>query len=139
MLSREFAEKVEVYQDVRDFGISVREMVAVYYGAIAACLLPVLYALLGAEAYLLRLYESQIKNRTFTGRESHLARYLIAGIGGLVVGLFNIGQGITISPFAIAFLVGYAVDVFYSFLEGSLLAFKRGSGSTGAQGLPPKS
>jgi hypothetical protein len=138
MLSREFAEKVEVYQDVRDFGISVREMVAVYYGAIAACLLPVLYALLGAEAYLLRLYESQIKNRTFTGREPHLARYLIAGIGGLVVGLFNIGQSITISPFAIAFLVGYAVDVFYSFLEGSLQTFRRSSPGAGAQGLLPK-
>jgi hypothetical protein len=81
-------------------------MVTVYYGAIATCILPVLYALLGAEAYLLRLYEEQIKNRTFIASDRHLARYLIAGISGLVVGLFNVTQGVTISPFAIAFLAG---------------------------------
>jgi hypothetical protein len=41
------------------------------------------------------------------------ARFLIAGIGGAVVGLsnnFTITQGASIPPLAIAFLVGYAVD-----------------------------
>ena len=56
------------------------------------------------------------------------ARFLIAAIGGAVVGLFNnftIGQGASIPPLAIAFLVGYAVDVFFTFLEGMLQAFTR--------------
>jgi hypothetical protein len=86
---------------------------------------------------LLRLYEDQIKNRTFTAGDRHIARFLIAGIGGLVVGLFNVSQGITISPFAAAFLVGYAVDVFFTFLEGLLQMFKRNPGNTGAQATPP--
>jgi hypothetical protein len=42
---------------------------------------------------------------------------MTAAIAGAVVGLFNFGQGISVSPLAIAFLVGYAVDVFFTFLE----------------------
>ena len=52
----------------------------------------------------------------------------VAGIGGAVVGLFanfSITDGASISPLAIAFLVGYAVDVFFSFLEGLLKSFTK--------------
>ena len=45
-----------------------------------------------------------------------------------VVGLFNsftVTQGASIPPLAIAFMVGYAVDVFFSFLEGLLQAFTK--------------
>ena len=51
----------------------------------------------------------------------------MAGIGGAVVGLFNFAltDGASISPLAIAFLVGYAVDVFFSFLEGLLQALTK--------------
>jgi hypothetical protein len=44
------------------------------------------------------------------------------------VGLFNnlaIGQGASIPPLAIAFLVGYAVDVFFASLESILQKFTR--------------
>jgi hypothetical protein len=137
-LSREFAAKVGVYQEVRAFGDSVVETGSVYYGALATYILPVLYALLGASAYLLRLYEDQLKNRTYVSGDRHVARFLVAGIGGLVVGLFSgVTTGITMSPFALAFLVGYAVDVFFTFLEGLLQIFKRNQGSTGAQGKQP--
>ena len=40
-----------------------------------------------------------------------------------MVGLFNnftVGQGASLPPLAVAFLVGYAADVFFSFLEGSM-------------------
>jgi hypothetical protein len=70
--------------------------------------------------------------RTFTGSEKLMARFLIAGIGGLVVGLFgNFGanQGTVLSPLAIAFLVGYGADVFFVFLDGLLQAFGRSGGS----------
>jgi hypothetical protein len=92
---------------------------------------------LGAGAYLMRSYEDQIKSNTFTAGDRHIARFLIAGIGGLVVGLFNnFTQGVSISPFAIAFLVGYATDVFFTFLEGTLRSFKRSAGNIGSQGTP---
>jgi len=135
-LAEELTEKVKEYQSVRTFGNNIQEKVTVYYGAIATCVLPVLYALLGAGAYLLRSFEDQIKNRTLVSGDRHMARILIAGIGGLVVGLFNnVTQGITFSPFAVAFLVGYAADVFFTFLEGLLQIFKRGPGKTGAAGM----
>ena len=41
-------------------------------------------------------------------------------------------QGASIPPLAIAFLVGYAVDVFFAFLEGLLQTFTKDS-----PGSPP--
>jgi len=125
-LSNEFAKKFLVYQHVRAFGESVQENGSVFYGAFATYILPILYALLGASAYLLRLYEDQIKNRSYVGGGRNPAHLVVAGIGGMVVGLFNnVTQGVGIGPFAEAFLVGYAVDVFFTFLEGLLQMFKR--------------
>jgi hypothetical protein len=128
------------YQDVRSFAQDILDLVSVYYGAITTCLLPVLYALLGTCAYLLRCFDEELRTLTFTpSSRANWARFLIAGIGGAVVGLFgnfNITQGASISPLAIAFLVGYAVDVFFSFLEGLLQAFtkRKSSASSPATG-----
>ena len=120
--------RTNIYQDVRYFAQSVLDDVSFFYGAITACLLPVLYALLGTCAYLLRTFEQQIATRTFMPSFADSARFLIAAIGGAVVGLFNdfvIGQGASIPPLAIAFLVGYAVDVFFAFLETMLQTFSK--------------
>jgi hypothetical protein len=127
------ADRVRVYQDVRYFAEGLLDYVSYLYGAIANCVLPVLYALLGTCAYLLRSFEQQTRNKTFIPSNADFARFLIAGIGGAVVGLFSnftLKQGASIPPLAIAFLIGYSVDVFFSFLEGLLLAFtKTKSGS----------
>ena len=120
--------RIQVYQRVRYFAQSGVEDVSLFYGAMASCVLPLLYALLGTCAYLLRSFEDQMRRRTFIPSSANSARFLIAGIGGGVVGLFNnftITQGASIPPLAIAFLVGYAVDVFFSFLEGLLQTFAR--------------
>lgn len=117
-----------VYQDVRYFAQSILDDVSFFYGAITTCVLPVLYALLGTCAYLLRNFEQQMVARTFIPSRANSARFLIAAIGGAVVGLFNnftITQGASIPPLAFAFLVGYAVDVFFSFLEGLMQAFTK--------------
>jgi len=86
-----------------------------------------MYALFGACAYLLRTAKVHIRNKSYIPSYADSARFMIAGIGGAVVGLFNnfvVTQGATISPLALAFLVGYAVDVFYAFLDGLLQQFK---------------
>jgi hypothetical protein len=116
------------YQDVRSFAQDILAIASVYYGAVTACLLPILYALLGTCAFLLRNFEEELRTLTFApSSKTNWARFLIAGIGGAVVGLFNFAltEGESISPLAIAFLVGYAVDVFFSFLEGMLQAFTK--------------
>ena len=116
---------------MRQFAQSTRESISTVYGAIAVGILPVLYALLGALAYLLRSYQQQLKDRTFTPFDSHVARFVIAAIGGGVVGLFTNftsgNAGASISPLAIAFLVGYATDVFFSFLDSFVHTFNRGN------------
>jgi hypothetical protein len=130
-LSEAATDKITVYQNVRHFAQSVQEAVSTIFGAIASCILPMLYALLGACAYLIRSFEEQIKMRSFTGVDKPTARFLIAGIGGFVVGLFGnfgAGPGTSLPPLAIAFLVGYAVDVFFSFLEGLLHTFGKSQG-----------
>jgi hypothetical protein len=121
-------DRTAVYQEVRYFAQSLLDDTSFFYGAIASCFLPALYALLGTCAYLLRGFEQQMSARTFIPSHANSARFLIAGIGGAVVGLFNnffITQGASISPLAIAFLVGYGVDVFFAFLEGLLETFTR--------------
>jgi hypothetical protein len=87
----------------------------------------VLYALLGACACLLRSFQAESKLPTFNLLDFHKARLCIAAIGGSVVGLFSNFSGqltASVPPLAIAFLVGYAVDVFFAFLEHLLKPFK---------------
>ena len=119
----------DTYLEVRSFAQDILDRVSVFYGAFTTCLLPVLYALLGTCAYLLRYFEEEVRNKTFTlSSRAMSARLLVALIGGAVVGLFgnfNITQGASISPLAVAFLVGYAVDVFFTFLEGLLQTFTK--------------
>jgi len=46
-----------------------------------------------------------------------------------MVGFFGhlaFSQDTSISPLAIAFLIGYAVDIFFSFLDGLIQTFTKG-------------
>jgi hypothetical protein len=139
-LNEAFNSRIKVHQDVRYFAQSILDDVAIFYGAITACILPVLYALLGTCAYLLRSFDEGWRTKTFIPSIAHSARFLIAGIGGAVVGLFNnftITEGASIPPLAVAFLVGYSVDVFFSFLDSLLQAFgktKSGPATTSSSG-----
>jgi hypothetical protein len=110
-------ERVCVYQRARYYAQRAEENATILTGAVATYILPVLYAILGAGAYILRRLESRLRSNTFIS-EAHSPRFMTAAIAGSVVGLFNFGQGVSVSPLAIAFLAGYAVDVFFTFLEG---------------------
>lgn len=126
-------DRTMLYQDIRYFAQNLLDDESFFYGAITTCILPVLYALLGTCAYLLRNFEQQMASRTFIPSDANSARFLIAAIGGAVVGLFNnftITQGASIPPLALAFLVGYAVDVFFAFLEGLLQMFTRNTAAS---------
>jgi hypothetical protein len=122
------ADHLAVYRTIRYFAELVMDDSKYFYDAVATYVLPVLYALLGTCAYLLRSFEEQTRKRTFIPSVANVARFLIAGIGGAVVGLFSnvtSGRGAMLPPLALAFLVGYSVDVFYSFLESLLTVFIR--------------
>ena len=129
-------ERVCVYQRARYYAQSTEESAKIFTGAVATCILPVLYALLGAGAYVLRRLESQLRSRTFIN-EAHSPRFITAAIAGAVVGVFNFGQGVSVSPLAIAFLAGYAVDVFFAFLEGMIQTLSKPRGGAGSDQTPP--
>jgi hypothetical protein len=121
-------KSITLYQNVRYFAQSTLDAVSLAYGAATVCVLPVLYALLGTCAYLLRSLNKQLVEGTFAPSGTTGPRFVVAGIGGAVVGLFNnftITQGASIPPLALAFLVGYGVDVFFSFLEGLIQTFTK--------------
>ena len=125
----------ETYQDVRYYAQNITTDVSTYYGAMNSCILPILYALLGTCAYLLRSFEDAMSTRTFTPSVANSARFVIAAIGGTVIGLFNgFTSQTTASPLAMAFLVGYGVEIFFSFLENLIRSFTR---SIPSQSTPP--
>lgn len=116
---------VQHYQSVREFADMARGHTELVYGAIGTIILPILYALLGSCAYLLRLFSKQVRARSYAPSYADYAHLLVAGIGGAVVGLFNnfaFGQGASLPPLAIAFLVGYAADMFFTRLDNFLPA-----------------
>ena len=128
-LHREVVGKLPIYQGIRSFAKDVQERTALFYGALSNFLLPPLYAILGACAYLLRAFSEQVRTRTFTPSRTDSARFIIAAIGGSAVGLFNNFTIESIPPLAIAFLVGYATDIFFSFLDRFQQSFKPAAAS----------
>ena len=121
-------DHTKVYQKIRYFAQHLADDVSFYYGAVSSCILPVLYALLGTFAYILRTYERKVSTRSYVPSGADSARFVTSAIGGAVVGLFSnliSGQGVKVSPLALAFLVGYAVDVFYAFLETLIQSFSK--------------
>ena len=118
------SNKIFLYQRVRAFGNDVQFDSSIIYGAIGAYFLPILYALLGAFAYGLRKFAAEVRGMTYHPSQANSARVVTAAICGAIVGLFNnFWQGISLPPLAIAFLVGYGVEVFFAFLDKLLQTF----------------
>lgn len=82
-------------------------------GALAAYVLPIAYALLGAMASRLRTFAETIRKRTYDPSYADSARLIAAAIAGAIISLFNnFTQGVSLSPLPVAFLVGYGVEIF---------------------------
>ena len=115
--------KIGSYQELRGFGKNIREDYIEIYGAVASYGLPICYALLGAMAFQLRYFAELIRRRSYHFSFAEPARLVTAIIAGAICGLFNPAKGLNLSPLAIAFLVGYSVEVFFKFLDTLTNAF----------------
>jgi len=124
--------KIQTFQQVRTFASNVQADYASLIGAISAFALPILYAWLGSFAYRLRTFGETIRHKTYHPSFADSARMITAVIAGAIVGLFNPSQGISLSPLATAFLVGYGVELFFRFLD-TLINF----GAQSRTGGPP--
>ena len=100
--------------------------------------LPLLYGLLGALAYILRTLSSEIQSVTFTrGSEIRYSlRWPLGMLGGVTVGLFfdpaQLSGFAAITPLGLAFLAGYGVELLFTGLDRLVSAF------TGENSARPK-
>jgi len=92
--------------------------------------LPLLYGLLGSCVYVLRTLSNEISTRTFC--EASLIgfriRICLGTLGGMVVAWFvtpDVADGLfkSLSPFALAFLAGYSIELVFSAMDRFLAAF----------------
>jgi hypothetical protein len=114
---------IQSYQNVRDYAQMARGYTELLYGAVGTIVLPILYALIGALANLLRLFSRRVNERSYFPSYTEYAQLLVAAITGMVVGLFSnvvVGQGVSLPPLAIAFVAGYATDYFFGRLDSFL-------------------
>lgn len=87
-------------------------------------ILPVLYGLLGASVYVIRTITREIANVTYSeeSNRGYLLRLALGTLSGLIIGWFVFllpGQSIvsSISPMALAFLVGYNIEIVFSLMD----------------------
>jgi hypothetical protein len=100
--------------------------------AIQEYLLPLLYGLLGAYAFILRALATGLKYLSFDENpNTYLKLRISMGIlAGLAIGWFFIETGTesslsigALSPLALAFLAGYGVELLFSFLDKLITTF----------------
>ena len=100
-------------------------------------LLPLLYGALGAMVFVVRTLSTQARDRLFRKEAlvSLVLRVFLGMISGLAIGWFwthdssatNAAGGpmslSTLSPFALAFIAGYGVEVFFALLDKIVSTF----------------
>ncbi|MBV8635772.1 MAG: hypothetical protein JO002_14855 [Burkholderiaceae bacterium] len=95
-------------------------------------LLPLLYGLLGASVYILRTLSAQIRARTYSEAANidFRIRLYLGTLGGMVSAWLispEVAGGLvkTLSPFAIAFLSGYSVELLFAVMDRIISAFSK--------------
>jgi hypothetical protein len=118
-IKREAVYQIEAHQSIRDYALGLFKIDTLIYSSLSTYFLPTVYALLGAFLYGFRFYSRLIRRQEYLPSAVHSARYFIAAIAGLVVGLFGslLPPSLSLPPLAVAFLVGYAVEAFFSRLD----------------------
>jgi uncharacterized coiled-coil protein SlyX len=117
---------VEFYTDRREFTDALeRGMFIVKITNVT--ILPLLFGLIGACAYVTRLISDQIKDTTFssTSPVRHRVRAALGALAGVVVGFGWIGSGISLQPLALAFAAGYAVEPVFATIDGISDKFRK--------------
>lgn len=105
--------------------------------ALQVYLLPILYGLLGSITYVLRTLGSQIKNLSYTAESDigYRLRMILGALAGLSIAWFvqpgkeaaELKVFTTLSPFAIAFLAGYGIELLFSAMDRLIAAFTSAS------------
>ena len=108
-------------------------------------LLPLLYGWLGAMAYILRTVSQQARDRLFRSENQVVwdLRGWLGAVSGLAIGWFCKPSGADvnglglISPFALAFVAGYSVDLLFTAMDRIVAAFSGPGSKTSATAPKP--
>lgn len=99
--------------------------------AIQSFLLPLLYGLLGATAYVLRMLSHEVENLTYsrTSDIRYQLRIVLGALAGLAIGWFiepeNAATFSWLSSLALAFVAGYSVEVLFAAMDRFISAFSQ--------------
>ena len=94
-------------------------------------ILPLLYGLLGAFIYVLRSLMGEIKSLTYSydSEIRYRLRLTLGALGGMIIGWFlkpdEAGAVASLSPMALAFLMGYNVDLLFTLMDKLIDNMKR--------------
>jgi hypothetical protein len=109
-------------------------------------ILPFLYGFLGASVYLLRNFlSSWSEATTLRPGASAFLRLGLGGIAGLAIGWFATPDAtklsaaatqLTTTPFALAFLAGFSIELLFSLLDRLIAAFSTSPGGPAPPGAP---
>jgi len=129
-----FSRDVGAYESCMNISreSSVKLMLSILQSILLRYFLPLLYGLLGASVYILRTLSSQIRARTYTEASNidFRIRLCLGTLGGMVSAWFinpEAGAGLikTLSPFAIAFLSGYSVELLLALMDKIISTFTK--------------
>jgi hypothetical protein len=115
------------YGVLRLAAIQTQEEANLGVGVVLSFILPLLFGVIGAIAYVIRSVSNEISNTTFsrTTPTRHLMRVTLGALAGVVVGFFtNLSTQVALSPLALAFLAGYGVEALFSMFDGFISKFK---------------
>jgi hypothetical protein len=115
------------YEVITLAAVKAQEEAGLAVGLVLSFILPLLFGVIGAIAYIVRTISNEIASSTFspTTPIRHLMRVTLGALAGVVVGFFtNVTNQIMLSPLAIAFLAGYGVEPLFSMFDGFIAKFK---------------
>jgi hypothetical protein len=113
--------QIELYQAIRDYAQDQSAFYKDCLGAVSAYLMPVFYALLGAALWSFRSSCQKIA----AGEEpapDRCSRFVMAAIAGIAISVLSnlLPTDLALSPLAMAFVCGYAIETFTLRLDAAI-------------------
>jgi hypothetical protein len=115
------------YYTTRGYIVSVQETASFNAKIINFTLLPLLLGIVGSSAYVTRLISEQIKDTTFstTSPVRHRVRVALGALAGVIVGFGWVGGAASLSPLALAFAAGYAIEPVFATIDSIAEKFRK--------------
>jgi hypothetical protein len=123
-----YSAAMNIYGATKLAAVKAQEDASLAVGIVLSFILPLLFGVIGAIAYVIRSISNEISSTTFskTSPIRHLMRVTLGALAGVVVGFFtNVSSHIALPPLALAFLAGYGVEPLFSMFDGFIAKFKQ--------------